>query len=189
MQSVAVTYVFATATPAPVLGATPPEVDYDLPFPGKITPDNFLWVFKAGRDKITYIFTKDPLKRAEKALLYSDKRLVMGRELFIKGKPDIALSTLSKGEKYLEIAAKEEHLARQNGVDTSEFLYTFALASLKHRSVIAEIMPMAPEDAKPELAKIENYSKNSFETSYHALNSKGLIAPKDPFNRGNQTLR
>ena len=134
------------------------------------------------RDRIWYIVTRSPLKRAELALLFSDKRLILSKSLFEIKKPDIALSTLTKGEKYLELAVNQEKVAREKGIDTSEFLARFAMASLKHRQVIEEILILAPEDAKPEIVKMEDYSKNAYKAARDALNSKGIASPKDPFD-------
>ncbi|KKU10422.1 MAG: hypothetical protein UX13_C0012G0006 [Candidatus Woesebacteria bacterium GW2011_GWB1_45_5] len=182
LESASVSYVFATPLPQNLLGAQVSEVDYQVPYPGKISPDHFLWGFKAMRDKIQYMFTRNPLKKAELALLFSDKRLVLSKTLFENKKPDIALSTLTKAEKYLEIAVIDESVARSEGHDTLEFLTKLATASLKHRQTIAEILLLAPEDAKPDIVKTEDYPKNAFKAARDVLNSKGIVAPKDPFD-------
>lgn len=185
LQSAAVSYVFATPTPsAKVLAAKIPEINYPMPFEGDVLPDSPLWIVKATRDRIWYLFTFSHLKKAELALLFSDKRLLFSKNLFENKKPDIALTTLSKGEKYLEIAFSEEELARGDGVDTSSFLSTLTTASLKHRQIIEEsILPLSPEDARPEIVKLEDYSKNSYKSSRDVLNSKGIPAPINPFDR------
>ncbi|HKC04746.1 MAG TPA: DUF5667 domain-containing protein, partial [Patescibacteria group bacterium] len=140
MRSVTISYVFASPTPIgnAVLGEETPDVEYKMPFPGKILPDNPLWVFKALRDKIWYSFTTDPLKKAELALLFADKRLTVSAALFENRKTADAISTLSKGEKYLETATEMEMCARNGGHNTSLFLTKLATASLKHRQIIEE---------------------------------------------------
>lgn len=182
LQTTSISYVFATPSPQVVLGTQTPEVNYQIPYPGSVLPDSPLWSFKALRDRIWYVLTRSPLKRAELALLFSDKRLESSKMLFMKKKPDVALSTLAKGEKYLEIAVNQEIIARAKGYDTSEFLVKLATASLKHRQVIEEILPAAPEDAKPEIIKVGDYSKNSYKAARDALNSKGMTAPENPFD-------
>lgn len=184
-RSASVAYVFATPTPpaTPVLGAKSIDIDYQFPFPGEIQPDSSLWTLKVVRDRIWYLVSFNSLKKAELALLFSDKRLLSGVYLFENKKPDIGFSVLGKGEKYLEIAAREEEKARLGGIDTSEFLIKLANASLKHREIIEEsILPISPEDARAEIVKIEDYSKNAYKTSRDALNSLGKIPPKDPFD-------
>src|SRR5688572_9010962 len=117
LESVNVSYVLAsTATPSPVSTPSPYEVDYEIAYVGRILPDSSMWPIKAGRDRLLYLFTFNHLKKADLALLFSDKRLISSRTLFESKKPDIALSTLTKGEKYLEIAAKEELEARKKGL-------------------------------------------------------------------------
>ncbi len=184
MRSATVSYVFVTPAPAvTVLGTESPDIGYKLPYPGSILPDSPLWVIKALRDKVWYMVTTNPLKKAELALLFSDKRLSSAVSLFDSNKAGLALSTLSKGEKYLEIAVNEEQIARKEGMDTSAFLTKLALSSLKHRQIIEEkILPLAPEQAKPYVIKIENFSKNSYDSSRDGLNDKGITPPIDPFD-------
>lgn len=185
MRSTAVTYVFATplSSPASVLNKVT-KINYELPFPGKILPDSPFWVFKVMRDKVWYALSFSHLKKAELALLFSDKRLGAAKILFEKKKPDIALSTLSKSERYMEIATNEEDLARKEGIDTSKFLEKIAVSAIKHRQVIEEeILPISPEDAKPEVIRLENYGKNAYKSARDALYSKGKSVPIDPFDR------
>lgn len=185
MRTSTVNYVFATPTPAntKVLSAEAIEINYDLPFPGAILPDSPLWNVKALRDKIWFMVTTSPLKKAELALLFADKRLSSSVSLFDSKKPGPALSTLSKGEKYLETAVNEEQIAKKEGYDTSSFLNKLALSSLKHRQVIEnQIITIAPETAKPDIIKIEDYSKNSFKAARDGLNNIGKVPPIDPFD-------
>lgn len=166
-----------------VLGAQTPEIGYSLPFAGSVIPGNPLWPVKALRDRIWLLLTTNHIKRAEIALLFADKRLVMARQLFDKKEFGLAISTLTKGEKYLEIASQEESLARKEGMDTASFLIKLANASLKHRQIIEEEMiPLAPEDAKPDMVKDEDYAKNTYKSSRDALNNKGLPVPESPFS-------
>jgi hypothetical protein len=182
--SVAPAYGYTTPSPSTAINPTPaPVINYTLPYPGRILPDSWLWYFKAARDKFQYMITTDPLKKADLALLYSDKRLSGSQILFENNKPDIAATTLAKGEKYLEEAAKDETIARKVGLNTNDFLLRLANASLMHRQVIEEkLLPHSPEDIKPELVKAEDYSKTTYKSSRDVLSSNGITTPKDPFN-------
>jgi hypothetical protein len=186
LRSCSISSAYSYTPPSPTSTVVPvltPVVDYVLPYPGGILPDNWLWYFKAARDRFQYTITTDPLKKADLALLYSDKRLGASLTLFEDKKPDIAATTLIKGEKYLEMAAINEVLARKVGLNTNDFLIKLANASLKHRQVIEEdVIPMTPEDIKPEVVKAEDYSKNTYKNCRDVLSSKGIVAPKDPFN-------
>lgn len=182
-KSASIRYAYAAPTPPPSASTEPqtPVVEYLLPYPGRVLPDSPFWMLKAGRDAVWYKLSFNPLKRAEIALLFSDKRLLMSKSLFENKKPDIGFSTLSKGEKYLEIALLDENTARENGMDTSEFLTKLANASLKHREVLEEILILAPEDAKPGIITLKIYSKNAYKMSGEVLTSKGISVPKSPF--------
>jgi hypothetical protein len=183
LRTAKVNYAFSSPPPTPSQTDTQKEinVDYQLPFPGGILPDSPLWGVKVLRDKVWYFITTSPLRRAELALLFADKRLVSSRLLFEGKKPDIAVSTFTKGEKYLEIAANQEKEARAKGFDTSAFLVRLATAALKHREVAEAFLSLVPEDGKPIVVKTEDYAKNIYKETRDALNSQGTAPPKDPF--------
>lgn len=175
-------YAFSTPSPKPLDNPSKINIEYQLPYPGSIMPDSPFWVFKAGRDKLWYSLAFNPSKKAELALLFSDKRVVMSKTLFERQKPDLAFSTLTKAEKYLETAATQEALARGKGMDTGNLLTKIATASLKHMQLIEEILTLAPEDAKPEIILIENKVEGIYKNAKDALNSKGIPAPISPFD-------
>lgn len=152
-----------------------PSVEYSLPYAGGVLPDSSLWPLKALRDKVWSLLTFDKTKRSELDLLFADKRLVSSEELFDKKKPDLGETTLTKGEKYLEMASQD--------LSDADFAKKLALASLKHRQVIEQnIIPLAPDDLKPNIIKALDYSKNAYKTSRDFLNSKNIAPPKSPFN-------
>lgn len=184
LRSTSVNYAFAAAksspTPAP---QQIQEVDYDMALPGKVLPGNLLWPLKALRDRVWYLITFSHLKKAELGLFFSDKRLSSGQTLFKSGNANLGISTVTKGEKYLEMAGSEEEQARKEGHDTSAFLLKLATASLKHREIIEkQILPIAPEVMRPDLSQLEVYSKAAFTKASEVLISKGKESPKDPFN-------
>lgn len=177
---------YAFTSPSPVAQAMVEEdeiaVDYELPFPGRILPDNLLWPLKAFRDRAWHILMFDASKEAELSLLFSDKRLGMSKLLFERDKPELAFTTLTKGEKYLEEAMEHERRVRQQGKDTTELLIKISSSALKHRLVIDEILLIAPEDAKPGIIKTQDYSKKIYNEASDALSAKGIVAPKNPFD-------
>ncbi|MGB9911638.1 MAG: DUF5667 domain-containing protein [Microgenomates group bacterium] len=115
--------------------------EYFLVNPG-ILPDHFLYPLKMIRDRLKIIFTFDSLKKAQLYLLYADKRLAAGKALVEKGKIKLGISTLSKGEKYLEKAFLEQKIAKKEGKNTDKFLKKLYLASQKHKEVLLEIFSL-----------------------------------------------
>lgn len=164
------------------LNSEPSKIDYQFPSAGRVLPDNPLWTLKALRDKVWYLVTPSLLKKAELALLFSDKRLVASKKLLENKKPDIAISTLTKGEKYLETAVAQEKLARRGGYDTSAFLFKLATAALKHYEIMESLLPLTPEQGKPIVIKTESYSINTYKAARDALYSKGLPVLNNPFD-------
>lgn len=152
------------------------KVDYQLAYPGKINPDNPLWYAKAIRDRVWLTFTSKPNKKAEVSLLFADKRLSSALILFQNNKPDLGLITLTKAEKYLETAELQM-------TDDYDFYKKIGLASLKHREVIEnEILPITPEDLRPQVITTLNYSKEVYTKVKEHMLSKGLVPPVNPFD-------
>jgi hypothetical protein len=115
------------------------------------------------------------------SLLFADKRLISAEALFKLNKPQLALTTLTKAEKYLEESSLIEKKERQMGLDTKSFLYTLATASLKHREMIENMLNIVPDDTKPEVIKAEDYAKNAYKECRDALQAQGVTAPENPF--------
>ena len=63
-----------------------PDINYHLPFPGRIQPINVLWPIKVIRDKLVLSLTVDKLEKAKVALLLADKRLASGAILVEQGR-------------------------------------------------------------------------------------------------------
>ncbi len=180
-DSSVITYPTSQFVPETLENSEMPNIEYPLPKAGKVLPDNPLWKLKALRDKIWFEMTTSHLRKAQLALLFADKRLVMSQELFQKGEADIALQTFTKAEKYLPIAVEQEKIAREQGYDTNNFLLQMALASLKHREIAGHLMQLAPVSTRPIIAQSEIYANDTYKAAVEALNTKGISMPKDPF--------
>lgn len=185
LRTAAVKYEFsetAVVTEPSVLGEETINIEYYLAYPGRVLPDSPLWPLKALRDRIWLWITTNPSRKAELKLLFADKRVSMSKILFEKEKPEIGYSTLTKAEKYLEEAVNQEKQNRAEGIDTGEFLQRLAKASLKHAQIIEEILEIAPEDAKPQIIKTEDYAKKAYEDARNSLQELGLLVPENPFD-------
>ena len=157
------------------------KIDYVFPFPGRVLADSPLWPIKVLRDKFWILVTTNSLKKAQLKLLLADKRLASSKILLARKKYDLAMSSLTKGEKYLEEAVLEEEKARKMGVDTKSFLMTLSKAILAHRLQLEEILLKAPKDAKPLVVSTMDYPKRLFSRVRDVMISLGLIPIKDPF--------
>lgn len=156
-------------------------IDYALPYEGKILPDNTLWYLKALRDKLWLAVTSNTSKKAELLLLFSDKRLLSAKALFEKNKAEIAYTTLSKGEKYLEQANFLTQQNKAKGNDTTVFETRLANAALKHRQIVESLVLIAPENIKPNIISLRSYSINTYNSSRDSLLGKGIKPPVNPF--------
>ncbi|HUW22315.1 MAG TPA: DUF5667 domain-containing protein [Candidatus Bathyarchaeia archaeon] len=133
------------------------EIDYSLPYPG-ILPGQPLYFLKMIRDQIELFLTTEPLKKAEKLLLFADKRISAARVLVEAGKADLALSTATKAEKYLERTVNQAAKARQEGFNIYLFLERLTKATAKHEEVLLG-MKERIGDKEEIFNQLLNYSK------------------------------
>ena len=133
------------------------EINYFLPYPG-ILPDHFLYPVKMVRDRIQLWLTTNPLKKAELMLLFADKRLGAGKALIEGNKIDLGISTLTKGEKYLQRAVFQETLAREKE-ETRVLLEKLSLAALKHEEVLSGLQEKVSDEANETLKTILNLTR------------------------------
>lgn len=125
-----------------------PKVEYELPYPG-ILPDHPLYILKVLRDRILGFLIMDPVEKVKFNLLMADKRLYMGIFLVDKGKPALAETTVSKGEKYFLKAIERYEKGTGGGREMpKELREKLKKASLKHEEVILGLLERVPDEQK-----------------------------------------
>lgn len=135
------------------------KVAYELPYVGML-PDNPFYFVKALRDRGMEFTIQNNIKRAEYYLLLSDKRAGMAEMLAKKGKNKLAISTLSKGEKYLvKIPALLKDSKEQGETWPAELLLRLKLSNAKHKEVIETLMKDSPQGEMEEYVLILNLNK------------------------------
>jgi len=157
------------------------KIDYSLPFPGRVLPDNPLWFLKALRDRIWISVTTNSTRKVELQLLFADKRIGSAQILVQKGKIQEGFSTLTKAEKYLESASLDEESIRRRGTDTTELLNRLTKASLKHYQIMQEFLQILPDDVKPLVIEMQEYPKKTYERGRNGLLEKGEKVPENPY--------
>ena len=135
------------------------EIEYDLAWPG-LLPDHPLYRLKMIRDKIWGFLIRDPLKKSQWCLLMADKRIWAAQLLMEKGKFDLAVSTATKAEKYLERAVDRAYQAKEMGGGDNVFFEKILNASLKHEEILQEIQQNFPEELKSTIEEIREYPKS-----------------------------
>ena len=136
------------------------KVEYDLAWPG-ILPDHPLYKVKMLRDKIWGFLIRDPLKKAQWTLLMADKRVLAAQMLLEKNKLDLAVSTASKAEKYLEKTVENVYEAKERGKTDKTFLDKLSKACLKHQEVLITIEKEMPDDLLSAMAKVLEYPQSA----------------------------
>ena len=184
LRTASVKYELTTPLPIQDISSSEDDIDinYYLPYSGRIHPDSLLWSLKVLRDRVWLGVITEPTRKIELKLLFADKRLGSSEILFRKGKIEEGLSTLVKAEKYLEDASISEELIRREGVDTTDLLFRLSNSSLKHYQVMEKIIEIVPEDIKPLVEEIQEFPKKSFERGRNGLLEKGKTPPENPFD-------
>lgn len=182
LRTAAVKYETSGVKSVLVLSETDYNIDHSFAYPGKILPDSFFWPLKALRDKIWLMVTTDQLKKVELKVLFADKRLGGAVKLIEENKNEIALSTLTKAEKYLEEASlTEEKLRLEGKAQSNEVNILLANASLKHYEVLMDLENKVPDDMKSIIISSRKIPIKSYERARNALLEKGLTPPNNPF--------
>lgn len=135
------------------------KVVYDLPYPG-ILPDHPLYFVKMLRDRLVDLATRDNTKKSELYLLYSDKRFASAITLSDKGKFNLAISSLSKGEKYFSKIPEMLSQAKKQGVSPKQnLLYRLNLSNDKHKEIIEDIAKKSPQGEEAQFRLILEMNK------------------------------
>ncbi len=124
---------------AKATGPVSVRVEYYLPYPG-ILPDSPLYRVKALRDKMRLGLTFDQEAKAQKELLFADKRIGAAIALIEGGKVPLGVSTATKAEKYLESAVKRIMALQRDGRDVKSMLGILIRATAKHIEVLETMM-------------------------------------------------
>lgn len=135
--SFAVNQSIVTPTPTPL-------VDYTLPFPG-ILPDHPIYFIKNLRDRILLAMTRNPLKKSEYLLLFSDKHLAMGKLLIEDKKEKLGSETLLKGESYLLSSLDRLSESKGAGIFPPGYIEKLGLSAKKHQEVLNNLLPIVSD--------------------------------------------
>jgi len=139
------------------------KVDYILPFPG-ILPDNPLYFLKAIRDRIVGFLISDSQKKAEFDLLTSDKRINAALTLAMRGKDEIAMSTLSKSNNYMDLVIASLRKSQASGKNIDTVLHNLRNSIKKHQEVVLDIKkdidPKYSSQAQKEQSRLMDFDKS-----------------------------
>lgn len=136
----------------------PPKVEYYLVYPG-LLPDHPLYRVKMIRDRVWLWLASNPLKKADLFLLYADKRLGAGKVLVEGNKVALGVTTLWKGEKYLEKVAEEIVKAKDKNLSAGIVSQKAKISSLKHLEVLGELKEKLSPEGKASLEEVIKFSQ------------------------------
>lgn len=137
-------------------------------YPG-ILPNHPLYWTKMIRDRVKYYLIRKPEKRLNLLLEYADKRLVSGIILIEEDEIDLGISTITKGEKYLQkaaIYAKDNF----NELENSQIYDKLIESYFKHRHELEKILISDLIDEKKQVVhRLQEYNNSLFESLYFEI--------------------
>lgn len=135
------------------------RVEYTLPYPGML-PDNPLYILKTTRDWIVNLLTKDSVSKSRLYLLNSDKRAASALALAENGKTQLAISTMSKAEKYaLKLIKCMKDIKEKGDQKSDDFNLNVKLSNEKHREIIEDMLKIVPQGERHELEEVLHLNK------------------------------
>lgn len=150
------------------------RINYELPYPGML-PDHPLYILKVIRDGIVKLLINEPIKRARFSLLSAEKRMYAGKLLIEKGKDELAIETIGKGNNYLGDGLKAiETVKKQtpNHMDIEPFLLQFRSAALKHAEIARDIKPLVDTKFAGQFEREQKRIDQFVKTANNMLNTK-----------------
>lgn len=164
----AATLNFSVSLPPATISAEQ-KVDYYMAYPG-ILPDHFLYKIKMVRDRIKTYLTSNLQAKVSLFLLYSDKRIGAGKILIEGNKVPLGLSTILKGEKYLEQA-----VGIAEKIQDRELLDKLNKACQKHSEIFTDLKSKLDASGiatMNELLKFNKLIQDKINSLYLQLPSK-----------------
>jgi hypothetical protein len=130
------------------------KVEYTLPYPG-LLPDSPLYIIKAVRDRIVDFLARNCVDKARLYLLNSDKRAASAIKMIESGKSKLAISTMSKAEKYaLRMVECMKEIKKQGSQKDENFNLNAKLSNEKHREIIENMLQAVPQGERTDLEEV-----------------------------------
>lgn len=160
-----------TTEPVKVQAVTEVKADYYLPYPG-LLPDSPVYKLKMVRDWLKLNVTFGELHKAQVELLFADKRIGAAQVLLDGGKSQLAASTASKGEIYLENAVNRTVKLTKNGQDVKSMLLTLSKAIAKHSEILNQMISKTAGDDRITLENSLKQTNSLAEKASQAMLEK-----------------
>lgn len=151
-----------TPTAEPSMEATPTAISMtdDAPYHG-ILPDHPLYKLQIFWDRVTLLFTKNPLQKTEKYLSFATRELEAAEEILYKGNEPLALHTALRGEHYITLLVDNTKSAAYGGeVDSKIFELTHAVYPA-HQALLQRMIAKTTGETQNTLRSVLEFSSRN----------------------------
>ncbi len=143
----------------------------DLPEPGML-PDSPFYFLKSWSEGIGTLFTFGEVKKAERFLDLSERRLSEAKALVEKDSMEYATKAIERYEEQLERALQRAERGKEKGKGTDEVLERISEATLKHQGVLVDVYEKVPEEAREGIKRAMENSMRGHEEALRAVSEE-----------------
>ncbi len=149
------------------VGVVQAQID-DLPDPGML-PDSFFYFLKSWSEGMGTLFTFGEVKKAERFLNLSEKRLAEAKALIKKDSMEHATRAIERYEEQLGQALQRSERGKEKGLDMDEVLERISEATLNHQGVLADVYEKIPEEVRSGIERVMENSMRGHEEALEAV--------------------
>ncbi len=143
-------------------------------------PGDALYFVKLGTEQLGMILPGDDVARAERALVFADRRVQEILNLADMGRLDDLDLAVEKYDYALDTALTRIEEAGDNGSTTADLTTLVAEATIRHLTVLDEAYDQVPEAAGPAIALAMEKALAGYDRAVRILEQIGIDIPQLP---------
>ena len=168
-----------------VIILTMPYFVYAAPSAG-IKPTNLFYFLDIALEKISLFFIFNPERKAQKALVYAEERLIEVEAIAAENKPKAVATAMANYQANVSLATAESKDIKDK--EKSQILLsTIADNTSKHQEVLAEVYNKVPDEAKKAIEKAIEVSAKSHEEALKEI--QGLKKTVEELQKDIESLK
>jgi len=147
------------------------QTESTLPSPG-LTPDSPFYFLERFFEGIGTFFTFGDVAKAERYARLASERVAEAKAVVDKGKPEVAEKALTRYQEYLEKSLAKTEEAQAKGKSVAEVTEIVSQATIKHLTVLEEVLEKVPQPAKSAILQAREASKTGQIKALEALSKE-----------------
>lgn len=171
MKKIIFLFLFSLLLLSLIFGTIFAKAQTDLP-PAGITPDSYFYFLESFFERIGTFFTFGDIAKAERYANLANERIGEVKAVIEKGKPKAAEKALIIYQDQLEKALIKIEQAQVKGKNVSEIAEIVTQVTLKHLTVLEEVLEKVPKQTKSAVLGAREVSKTSLIKAIEVLSKE-----------------